>query len=220
MQGGRQPGLAAPADPGEVTAAASDEASDETIDAALAPLDALHAAVLDGRLLPAIPPKPRTPRVHHSPVSGFPGLFALAHKSHLAGEPVLAAEWADIRTGDALVLAYRAYQAATLPPYRISLDRAFNLVSYIDGIWLASAPTLSVLTCPGCGCEFIVAVGTVAHPGAACPFCKLLERFHLDHRIQASYPARPALDMTERQPGMLALFHKLSPEAEGDSPSE
>ena len=29
-----------------------------------------------------------------------------------------------------------------------------------------------------------------------------------------------ALDMTERQLGMLALFHKLSPEAEGDSPSE
>jgi hypothetical protein len=44
---------------------------------------------------------------------------------------------------------YRAYQAATLPPYRISLDRAFNLVSYIDGIWLTNAPALSVLTCPG-----------------------------------------------------------------------
>ena len=66
----------------------------------------------------------------------------------------------------------------------------------------------------------VAAVGTVAHPGEPCPFCKLLERFHLDHRIQASYPARPALDMTERQLGMLALFHKLSPEAEGDSPSE
>ena len=77
-----------------------------------------------------------------------------------------------------------------------------------------------MLTCPGCGCEFIAAVGTVAHPGEPCPFCKLLERFHLDHRIQASYPARPALCMTERQLGMLALLQKLSPEAEGDSPSE
>ena len=85
-----------------------------------------------------------------------------------------------LAAGEALVFAYRAYQAATLPPYRISLDRAFNLVSYIDGIWLASAPALSVLTCPGCGCEFIAAVGTVAHPGEPCPFCKLLERFHLD----------------------------------------
>ena len=121
---------------------------------------------------------------------------------------------------EALILAYRAYQSVTQPPYRISLDRAFNLISYIDGIWLASAPTLTVLTCPGCGCEFIAAVGTIIHRGEPCPFCKLLERFHLDHRIQASYRARPALDMTERQLGMLALFHKLSPEAEGDSPSE
>jgi hypothetical protein len=121
---------------------------------------------------------------------------------------------------EALVLAYRAYRAATLPPYRISLDRAFNLVSHIDGVWLATAPTLSVLTCPSCSCEFIAAVGTVAHPGEACPFCKLIERFHLDPRIQASYPARPASNLTERQLGMLALFHKLSPGAEGDTPAE
>ncbi|RTL56506.1 MAG: hypothetical protein EKK46_04680 [Rhodocyclaceae bacterium] len=118
--------------------------------------------------------------------------------------------------GEALVFAYRAYQAVTMSPSRISLDRAFNLVSYIDGIWLASAPTLSVLTCPVCGCEFIAAVGTVASPSEACPFCKLLERFPVDHRIQASYPSRPTADMTDRQLGMLALFHKLSPDTGGD----
>lgn len=122
--------------------------------------------------------------------------------------------------GEALILAYRAYQAATLPPYRISLDRAFNLVSYIDGIWLATTPTLSVLSCPNCGCEFIAAVGTVAHPGDACPFCRLFERFHLDPRIQASYPARPTRDMTEHQLGMLTLFHMLSPRTDGDTPTE
>ncbi|TXT31892.1 MAG: hypothetical protein FD131_815 [Rhodocyclaceae bacterium] len=119
-----------------------------------------------------------------------------------------------------MILAYRAYQSVTQAPYRISLDRAFNLISYVDGIWLASAPTLTVLTCPGCGCEFIAAVGTTLHPGDACPFCKLLERFHVDHRIQASYPARPPIDMTARQLGMLALFHKLSPGADGDNPTE
>ncbi|WP_407277584.1 FlhC family transcriptional regulator [Aromatoleum evansii] len=123
-----------------------------------------------------------------------------------------------LTAGDALVLAYRAYQATTQPPHRISLDRAFNLVSYIDGIWLATAPTLSVLPCPSCGCEFIAAVGTVAQPDDACPFCKLLERFHLDPRIQASYPARATRDMTERQLGMLALFHLLTPGS--DTPAE
>lgn len=125
-----------------------------------------------------------------------------------------------LTAGEALILAYRSYQSATRPPYRISLDRAFNLVSYIDGIWLARAPTLTILTCPGCGCEFIAAIGTTIHPGEACPFCKLLERFHVDHRIQASYPPRPVVDMTERQLGMLALFHKLSFAAEGDTPAE
>jgi hypothetical protein len=121
---------------------------------------------------------------------------------------------------DALILAYRAYRAATLPPHRISLDRAFSLVSYIDGIWLATAPTLSVLTCPSCGCEFIGALGTVARPGGSCPFCKLLERFQLDPRIRASYPARPVCDMTARQRGMLALLHLLSPGTDGDTPAK
>ena len=123
-----------------------------------------------------------------------------------------------LTAGDALVLAYRAYQAATLPPARINLDRAFNLVSHIGGIWLASAPTLSVLACPSCGCDFIAALGTVARPGHRCPFCKLLERFQLDPRIRASYPTRPACDMTARQRGMLALLHLLSPGTEGDIP--
>src|SRR5574338_1631631 len=69
-----------------------------------------------------------------------------------------------LSAGEALVFAYRAYQAATLPPYRIRLDRAFNLISYIDGIWLTNAPALSVLTCSRFGCEFIAAVGAVALP--------------------------------------------------------
>ena len=125
-----------------------------------------------------------------------------------------------LAAGEALVFAYRAYQTATVPPYRISLDRAFNLVSYIDGIWLASDPALSVLTCLKCGCEFIAAIGTVARPGEPCPFCKLLERFHRDHRIQASYPARPTQNMAERQLDMLALIHNFHPEAAGNSPSE
>jgi hypothetical protein len=125
-----------------------------------------------------------------------------------------------LAASEALLLAYRAYQSVTRPPYRISLDRAFNLVSYIDGIWLSRTPALTVLTCPGCGCEFIAAVGTTIHSGEDCPFCKLLERFHVDHRIQASYPARPAIGMIECQLGMLALFHKLSFAAKGDTPAE
>jgi len=138
---------------------------------------------------------------------------------------LIGAKYRQLRTqglnaGESLILAYRAYQSATQAPSRISLDRAFNLVSYIDGIWLARAPTLTVLTCPGCGCEFIATVGTIVRAGEACPFCKLLERFHVDHRIQASYPPRPAIDMTEHQLGMVALAHVLSSDTNDDSPQK
>lgn len=125
-----------------------------------------------------------------------------------------------ITAGEALIQAYRAYQAATLPPYRISLDRAFNLVSYLDGIWLAREPTLSILSCSRCRCEFIAAVGTAPPAGEACLFCKLVERFHVDHRIQASYPVRSIINMTEHQLGMLTLARKLNLVTEGDTPVE
>lgn len=125
-----------------------------------------------------------------------------------------------LSAAESLILAYRAYQSVTQMPSRISLDRAFNLVSYIDGIWLARAPTLTILVCPECGCEFLAAVGTVVRTGEACPFCKLLARFHIDHRLQASYPPRPAIDMTERQLGMVALSHVLSLDSTGDSPQK
>ena len=79
-----------------------------------------------------------------------------------------------ITAAEALILAYRAYQAATLPPYRVSLDRAFNLVSYIDGIWLAREPTLSILTCSACNCEFIAAVVSLVHQPSAHNFFKMI----------------------------------------------
>lgn len=195
-------------------------------------LVALGARLKTIHLITGIPPRQVQslffPDAHAIPRGRAPDSTEWYHNANLilrTDACLIGAKYRQLRNqglaaGEALVFAYRAYQAATLPPYRISLDRAFNLVSYIDGIWLAKSPSLSVLTCLRCDCEFIAAVGTVAHRGEPCPFCKLLERFDLDHRIQACYPARPVLDINERQLGMLALFHKLSPEAEGDSPSE
>lgn len=195
-------------------------------------LAALGARLKTIHLVTGIPPRQVQrlffPDAHTIPRGRAPDSAEWYHGANLImriDACIIGAKYHQLRdlglsAGEALVFADRAYQAATLPPYRISLDRAFNLVSYIDGIWLARAPALSILTCPDCGCEFIAAVGTIAYPGQACPFCKLLERFHLDHRIQASYPVRPAIDMTECQRGMLALFHKLSPGTEGDTPAE
>lgn len=125
-----------------------------------------------------------------------------------------------LHTADALILAYQAYCAVTTAPHRISMDRAFNLVSHLEGIWLARSPSLSLLTCPDCGCGFLAAMGTVVRPGELCPFCKLVQRVQVDHRVQASYPERPAPDVTQLQLDMLSRFHVLHAEAKADTPAE
>ena len=122
--------------------------------------------------------------------------------------------------GAALVAAYGAYQGATPPPQRISLDRAFNLISYIEGIWLARAPTLVVLTCPDCGTEFLAAIGTVVHAGEHCPFCRLQARFAIDPRIQASYPTRLARERTAPLLEVLSRLHWPLHPADPETPMQ
>jgi flagellar transcriptional activator FlhC len=90
--------------------------------------------------------------------------------------------------GETLVSAYRGYQAICQCPHRISFDRAFDLASHTDGIWLAKAAVFEVLTCPVCGSEFLTAIGTMANAADECPFCKLIQRYHTDPRLQMSFP--------------------------------
>lgn len=92
--------------------------------------------------------------------------------------------------GETLVSAYRGYQAICQCPHRISFDRAFDLASHTDGIWLAGAPVFDVLTCPTCGSEFLTAIGSLTAAGDECPFCKLIQRYDADPRLQASFPYR------------------------------
>lgn len=42
--------------------------------------------------------------------------------------------------GEVLVGAYRHYRVVCHAPYRISFDRAFDLASHTDGIWIAIDP--------------------------------------------------------------------------------
>jgi len=99
---------------------------------------------------------------------------------------------------DALTGAYRHYRLLTAAPSRISFDRAFDLASHIDGIWVAKVASFEVIACPNCASEFLVSLGTV--PTAAnCPFCKLLQRYRSDPRVQSAFPVRPLPD-----PGAIA----------------
>lgn len=90
--------------------------------------------------------------------------------------------------GETLVSAYRSYRSICQCPYRISFDRAFDLASHTDGIWLARNQAFSVVACPTCRSQFLATFGTVAGCGDDCPFCRLVQRFGTDPRLQRSFP--------------------------------
>lgn len=118
--------------------------------------------------------------------------------------------------GEALVGAYRQYRSVCQAPLRISFDRAFDLASHTDGIWLATSPNLAVVTCPSCTSEFLATLGTIANADV-CPFCKLVQRYGNDPRVQTSFPTHPLPDPTTFQQGMMALYRKNDSGADSDS---
>ncbi|WP_284620652.1 FlhC family transcriptional regulator [Aquabacterium humicola] len=108
--------------------------------------------------------------------------------------------------GDSLVGAYGQYNCISHGSRRISFDRAFDLASHTEGIWLTRAKSFSLVACPSCRSEFLASYGTIASSNDPCPFCKLVERFRTDPRVQASYPVRPLVVPSPRQLGLMALL--------------
>lgn len=70
----------------------------------------------------------------------------------------------------ALVTAFKHY-LTVVPSPSISFDAAFFLVSNLDGIWAATAPSLDLGRCRRCGCTHILARGASSQD--RCPFCKV-----------------------------------------------
>jgi hypothetical protein len=106
---------------------------------------------------------------------------------------------------EALVAGYRHYQAACRQRPRVSFDRAFDLVSHVDGLWLATKPNLSLLTCDNCEAQYVATASTHPVSSQDCPFCKLLARYRLDARIQAAFPLRDLSDQATLESSLLAL---------------
>lgn len=113
---------------------------------------------------------------------------------------------ADFPAGEALVGAYRHYIGICQPPHRISFDRAFDLAAHTDGLWLTDTRSFSLVTCPTCHSEFLAAYGSVARSNDHCPFCKLVQRYGTDPRVQGAFPVQPLAVPTAEQLGMLVLL--------------
>ena len=121
---------------------------------------------------------------------------------------------ADFGAGEALLGAYRHYLGVCQPPQRISFDRAFDLAAHTDGLWLTESRSFSLVVCPACRSEFLAAYGAVALSNDDCPFCKLVQRYGTDARVQSSFPVRPLTAPTAMELGMLALLC-AAPQAAG-----
>jgi hypothetical protein len=113
---------------------------------------------------------------------------------------------ADFSGGEALLGAYRQYASVCQPPHRISFDRAFDLAAHTDGLWLTDTRSFSLVTCPTCHSEFLAAYGSVARSNDHCPFCKLVQRYGTDPRVQGAFPVQPMALPTAADLGMLSLL--------------
>jgi hypothetical protein len=115
--------------------------------------------------------------------------------------------------GEALLGAYSRYAGVCQAPHRISFDRAFDLAAHTDGLWLTETRSFSLVVCPACHSEFLAAFGSVALSNDDCPFCKLVQRYRTDSRVQSSFPAQPLANPSAMQLGMLILLRGSSLES-------
>ena len=125
---------------------------------------------------------------------------------------------ADCHAGESLLGAYRHYVGVCQPPHRISFDRAFDLAAHTDALWLTETRSFSLVRCPNCHSEFLAAFGSVARSNEHCPFCKLVQRYGTDARLQSSFPARPLIAPSDVQMGMLALLRNSNSSMADPSP--
>jgi flagellar transcriptional activator FlhC len=118
---------------------------------------------------------------------------------------------------EALVGAFRHYRMVSHHSERISFDRAFDLASHLDGIWVARCASFEVVSCPCCESQYLAGLGTPS-TSDHCPFCKLVRRYSHDPRVRTSFPARPLPDPRTTQRGTLSLIWPYERPAGTDEP--
>lgn len=94
---------------------------------------------------------------------------------------------------EALIKAYALYRRLNEHDKAnvLSFDRAFDLITHVDGLWTKVQPELQATICPRCQSLFIAAVGSAYSSASCCPICKLRRRCDAD--LQRNKPLRPPL---------------------------
>jgi hypothetical protein len=79
---------------------------------------------------------------------------------------------------DALLAAYRLYTRLRAPA-RLSFDRVFYIVSWVDRLWdwAGKEPAFRFVTCRVCHCRYLAPFVAVLNDERDCPFCRLMHRY-------------------------------------------
>lgn len=102
-----------------------------------------------------------------------------------------------IDPAQALVRGYAHYAAACKGEHRLKFDRAFDLVAHFDGRWIVAQRSFALADCPICGSQVLTGPqsdAAIRIAGKECPFCRLIERFRRDPRIEDSFPVVPVAE--------------------------
>jgi len=96
---------------------------------------------------------------------------------------------------EALLSSFRRYRGMVAGEGTISFDRAFNLVCHLDGLWITPTRSFDLTSCRRCGSRYLAPLNDVSTIDY-CVFCRLVERYPIDVRVQARFPARALPDLT------------------------
>jgi hypothetical protein len=91
---------------------------------------------------------------------------------------------AGILPAEALIKAYEKYSQKYEHDLRLSFDRAFQIVSLVDGLWTQAKPLLQTSVCGSCQSLYLVERRS-ASSIKDCPLCELNVRFSRSVRLSS-----------------------------------
>ncbi len=74
---------------------------------------------------------------------------------------------------DALVSGYKHYRRHFGHDLRLSFDRAFELITHVEGLWSTDPPRLMTIVCHACKSTFLTLRADEPVGTGECPFCKV-----------------------------------------------
>jgi hypothetical protein len=101
---------------------------------------------------------------------------------------------------DALITAYRKYLSRFGHDVRVDFNRAFLLVSMVEGLWRKETPALEAIQCPKCHGLYIGALGDGARQQQACPLCKVAKTFPTTTRVSGPLKHPALADLIDPPP--------------------